>query len=177
MQGIKTHPKSLKRLVENILTDHHEPTRQWIEQIKNLLRMAAKENLDSILMNKLGMAFQSLAMDLHMHMEKEEQVLFPMFARIEDGFNTQKHCGGIENPIRVMGNEHKELELHFERIRRITNNFQTTNEITSSINEIYEVLKKLELDLRTHSQKEELELFPEAILVEKKHIEHRLGSL
>lgn len=168
-----TKEVSLKQMVDHVLKEHHEPTRQWIEQAKVLLREAAKENLDNTLINKLGMAFQSLAMTMHMHMEKEEEVLFPMFSRIEDGLNTQKHCGGIENPIRVMENEHKELDLHFERIHRITNEFQVTSETTQVIRDLYEILQSLEADLKTHSEKEECELFPAAIDRERKTIERR----
>jgi len=165
---------SLKQMVEDVLKEHHEPTRQWIERAKVLLREAAAENIDSPLINKLGMSFQSLAMTMHMHMEKEEEVLFPMFQRIEDGLNTEKICGGIENPIRVMENEHKDLDLHFERIRRITNNFQKTPETTPVVNELYEVLKSLESDLKIHSEKEERELFPAAVVREKRIVEHRV---
>ncbi len=165
---------SLKQMVEHVLKEHHEPTRLWIEQAKALLRKAALEDMDSALINKLGMSFQSLAMTMHMHMEKEEEVLFPMFQRIEDGLNTEKFCGGIENPIRVMENEHKELDLHFERIRRITNNFQVTQETTPVVNELYEVLKSIESDLKIHSEREECELFPAAVVREKKIVERRM---
>lgn len=165
---------SLKQMVEGVLKEHHEPTRQWIERAKILLREAAAENIDNPLINKLGMSFQSLAMTMHMHMEKEEEVLFPMFQRIEDGLNTEKFCGGIENPIRVMENEHKDLDLHFERIRRITNDFQVTPETTPVVKELYEIMKSLESDLKLHSEKEECELFPAAVAREKKIVECRV---
>lgn len=159
--------KTLSGLVEHVLAAHHEPTRALLEKAKCLLRDAARDNLDNPLLNKLGMSFQSLAMTMHMHMEKEEVVLFPMFKRLETGFNTEKFCGSIENPISVMEYEHKELDLHFERIHRITSNYQMTADTPPAAYAIYEVLKELESDLKVHSEKEELELFPMAIKREK----------
>lgn len=155
--------KTLKVMVEYILSTHHEPTRLLLEKAKVLLRDAAKADLDNPILNKLGMSFQSLAMAMHMHMEKEEQVLFPMFQRIEDGFNTEKFCGSIANPIGVMENEHKDLDQYFERIHRITHDYQSTPDTPKSALPIYDVLRALEADLKIHSELEECELFPLAI--------------
>lgn len=169
-----TESRSLKQLADAVVKEHHEPTRQCIEITKRLLRRAAQENLDSARTNKIGMAFQSLAMTMLMHMEKEEESLFPMFQRMEEGFNTQKYSGGIEGAIRVMEREHKELDFHFERIRRITKNFEVTEETTPVVNGLYKILKSLESDLKIHSEKEECELFPAAVAREKRTIERRV---
>lgn len=160
-------PPTLMTLVRSILEDHHEPTKMLLDKVKDLLRHAAVELPHTELLNKLGMSFQSLAMTMAMHMEKEEAVLFPMFQRLEDGFNTEKFCGGIENPIRVMESEHKDLDIAFERLHRLTSDFKIDAETPPIIADIYRSLRELEADLKIHSEKEEVELFPAAVARER----------
>jgi len=160
---------TLKALIEEILKEHHEPTRSWLDKLETFFSAAARAVPDRKNIDKLGMAFRSMAMTMHMHMEKEEQVLFPMFQRLEDGFNTNKFCGGIENPVHVMENEHKELDFHFERFRRITNNYEVPSDLPggAELRQLYDGLLTLEADLKIHSEKEECRLFPAAIALEK----------
>ena len=166
---LETNPKSssLKGMVEDILSSHHEPTRELISRAKEILSRAGEAFPDNDFLKKLGMAFQSLVMTMNMHMEKEEEVLFPMFLRIEDGFDSLKHCGGIENPIRIMEQEHKELDLALERLRALTQDYHVSAAMLQVIRGFYDVLEAFENDLRVHSEKEECELFPAAIAREK----------
>ncbi len=166
---------SLKLQVEAIVKEHHEPTRAHLDYMQALFSASARLLTDRTMLDKLGMAFRSMAMTMQMHMEKEEQVLFPMFQRIEDGLNIEKFCGSIENPIHVMENEHEELDLHFARFRKITNEYHATPEMPEPLRELFEAFQDLEKDLKSHSEKEELILFP-AALAKAQAISHKLQS-
>ena len=51
--------------------------------------------------------FAALRGELELHMQKEEQILFPMIKQFDSGdTGAAGHCGTIENPIRMMEDEH-----------------------------------------------------------------------
>ena len=60
--------------------------------------------------------FSQSAMDLSMHLQKEERILFPLIRELSDAERSgypveQGHCETIQNPISVMRELHEHIHL------------------------------------------------------------------
>jgi regulator of cell morphogenesis and NO signaling len=81
------------------------------------------------------------------------------------------HCGSVGNPIRMMEMEHQNAGAALDRIREMTNNYETPEDACNSFRAMLSGLEHLEADLHLHIHKENEILFPKA-----SEMEARLGS-
>ena len=155
-------------LIDEILSTHHENTRRWMKSIQTEFDVLAETQGKNSKLQRLETAFRGLKMTMQGHMEKEEMILFPACRALERGEDGGSHCGGIENPIRVMHMEHEELEQYVMQIREITKNFTVDSGEEGLVKKLYKPLEELVTDIKVHAGKEEERLFPAAIALEKK---------
>ena len=105
---------SAAELVDHILERYHEVHRQ---QLPELIRLALK--VEQVHADSpdcpAGLAdhLRTMQQELESHMQKEEQVLFPMLARGHGGMATM--------PIMVMRMEHDDHGVALERLLALTN--------------------------------------------------------
>jgi regulator of cell morphogenesis and NO signaling len=95
---------------------------------------------------------ETIQAEMESHMQKEEQVLFPMMLR-----------GGhpmITHPIGMMRHEHDEHGRNLEAMREITRNLTAPADACGSWRRLYAGLAKLADDLNTHIRIENDILFP-----------------
>lgn len=105
--------------------------------------------------------YDALAGDLIPHMQKEEQVLFPMMQRLRAGeIHAAGHCGGIANPLRVMHREHGDAGLALARLRALTRGYAVPEDACTSYRAMLARLERLEQDTHEHIHEEENVLFP-----------------
>jgi len=100
----------------------------------------------------LGDFLHEMADSLETHMQKEEQVLFPLFA-----------SGGhpmIGHPIAMMRAEHDDHTDHLSALAGLANGFQPPQDACSSWRALYSGLAKLSGDLTEHIRIENEILFP-----------------
>lgn len=105
--GIRAHGPELLNLLEKVERVHGEAHPELHE-----LKMLVSESLQ----------------DLEMHLQKEENVLFPylydLYAAFEQGQRMEPmHCGTIANPIRVMKMEHEGEGNRYLHIIELTDHF------------------------------------------------------
>ena len=80
--------KSLTSLSEHIVEVHHSFTRRELTRLDPLVeKVCLKHGEKHPELAELRRAFQHLSQDLIPHMLKEEQVLFPYIARMEEAVN------------------------------------------------------------------------------------------
>lgn len=96
-----------------------------------------------------------LSADLEQHMQKEEQVLFPM---IRQGMGT--HCAG---PVRVMEQEHEDAERGLRRTRELTSDLVPPPDAHPEWRALYARLEAFEHALMEHAGIENHILFPRAL--------------
>ena len=97
-------------------------------------------------------------------MDKEEQILFPMIKAFEGaGSVPQFHCGGIENPIAAMEDEHDSAARALSKLRALTHEYVPPDEACNSYRAWLDGLRELEADMHRHVHKENNILFPKAI--------------
>lgn len=159
----------LTELADHIVETHHEYSRK---QLPVLTALAAKVNMrhgaNKPELARLQELVDALAQELTSHMIKEEQVLFPIFRRIQAngdaGYGMDLAIAeGLLHPIRRMMEEHDDAGELLRAIRSVTNVFQPPNGACTSFQTLYAGLKQHEEDLHRHVHLENNILFPRAL--------------
>lgn len=140
-------------LIDHLLDAFHAHHR---EELPRLIAMAAKveevhaqrDGCPEGLAHHLGVMLHSL----EDHMQKEEQVLFPM---IRAG---QGHSAAM--PISCMEDEHEEHGRSLERLRELANGYEPPAGACTTWRALYLGLAALERDLMEHIHLENNVLFP-----------------
>ena len=104
--------KSLTSLTEHIVEVHHSLTRRELTRLDSLIeKVCLKHGEKHQELAELRRAFQHLGQDLIPHMLKEEQVLFPYIARMEEAVSDSRAVPApffvtVQNPVRKIGRAH-----------------------------------------------------------------------
>lgn len=160
---------SLTRLIQHIVRSHHGYVRR---ELPRLIEMATKltgkhgERVPEL--KKTELLLQALHAEMIAHLEKEEQVLFPVIAQIEEEMagcrlSAQACFRTISRPISTMIREHESAEGLVAEISRLTNDFQAPRWACPTHLALYSGLKSFQDDLRQHVHLENDHLFPRAI--------------
>lgn len=108
--------------------------------------------------------FSALEAELASHMQKEEQVLFPMIRQLEtSAVLPQFHCGSIGNPVFAMEREHDDAARGLATLRSLTDGYAPPEDACNSYRAMLDGLRELESDLHQHIHKENNVLFPRAL--------------
>lgn len=166
------HKLSQTELVAHILDTHHVFTRSEMERLEALIQKvigAHAPNHPELV--KVGELFQQLCADLKPHMFKEEQILFPYILELERAvLQNQRRpfapFGTVENPIRVMMNEHDTAGEILRELRAVTTDYSVPSDACISYQTLYRSLEGFEKDLHQHIHLENNILFPKAVELE-----------
>lgn len=148
--------RSIDELIDVILTRFHEPHR---EELPRLIAMARK--VEGVHASKptcphgLADHLERMAHELETHMQKEEQVLFPL---LRDG-----QLRTAMGPIMVMEQEHQDHGQNLERLRELTSDFVPPPEACGTWQALFLGLDELRRDLMEHISTENNVLFPRAL--------------
>ena len=147
---------SAERLIEHILQRYHEVHR---DQLPELIRLAARvEHVHGGREHcPLGLTELLIGMqqELESHMQKEEQILFPMIRR-----GGGSMAGG---PISVMRYEHDQHGDTLQRLVELTDDMQPPVNACNTWRALYRGLDELRRDLMQHIHLENNLLFPRAL--------------
>jgi len=139
-------------LIEHILNRFHDVHR---EQLPELIRLAQRVERVHSQHPKcpagLSAHLESLLGELEAHMQKEEQILFPMIARGITGM--------AQEPIAAMRHEHDDHGSALSGINSITHNLELPEGACNTWRALYLGLKVLESDLVEHIHLENNVLF------------------
>lgn len=147
---------SLAELTQYIVKRFHEDLRQRIPELIRLAGRVERVHCDSSHCPKgLSSFLRFLMEEMENHMQKEEQVLFPMIERGQNLMTTM--------PIQCMKSEHLEHAKNLERLREITNQFQIPPEACTTWQALYSGLDTLEEEIMKHIYLENHVLFPRCL--------------
>jgi len=115
------------------------------------------------------------AVDLDMHLMKEENVLFPFILELfeadrEDRDLEQMHCGSVANPIRVMEDDHEGEIQRYARIAQLTHDFAVDTNADADYRELMSEVAAFMNALHEHIHLENEILFPLAVRLEDRHV-------
>lgn len=146
-------PDATPALIAHILSRYHDTHRAELDALIPLAQRVETVHGDHE-EAPLGLMDALIALhdDLDSHMQKEEQVLFPMMLK-----------GGspmIGQPIAVMRQDHDDTTKQLKRIEHITHGIALPQGACGSWTALYIGLRKLSEDLVTHMHLENTVLFP-----------------
>lgn len=113
--------------------------------------------------------FKESASELSTHMQKEEMILFPFIRKMvtADGHPVQTPFGTVQNPIRMMMDEHETEGERFRRIASLTNQYLPPADACNTYRVTFSLLEEFEDDLHCHIHLENNILFPKAVAMER----------
>jgi regulator of cell morphogenesis and NO signaling len=148
------HP--LPELVRHIVTTYHARLRQSLPELRALAEQVEQRHADKATCPK-GLA-DHLA-EVHAavtdHLEKEEQILFPM---ILDGMGHRAAA-----PVHVMELEHEHHKENLQVLRRLTSDLTPPEEACTTWRALYLGIQQLEQELMEHIHLENNVLFRRAL--------------
>lgn len=116
----------------------------------------------------IAACYAMLRDDLEPHLDKEEQMLFPMVRELAAVDAAPAFpCGSIQNPISVMLAEHDIVGALLARLRENTNGYQPPADGCASYAALFSGLAELEADTHLHVHKENNVLFPAVVALEQ----------
>ncbi|KGI60791.1 putative iron-sulfur cluster repair di-iron protein [Prevotella sp. DNF00663] len=162
----------LDLLIDYVLKIHHRGIReQGPELLEQLQRVALAHKADAPDLQKVVDHFRNSLEDLDMHLQKEENVLFPFCMEMYESYrNGQQapmfHCGSVQGPISVMMAEHADETERHNRIAQLTNDYTAPEGTDDDYREAMRGLKEFREHLEEHTTVENEVLFPMAMQVE-----------
>lgn len=143
-----------------IVATHHAFLRRELPRLLTMARRVARVHgghTPSLV--ELFEVLLGLEAELDSHLLKEEQVLFPAIARLEQGAVTP---GVVDGPIACMTREHEAVGRALDRLRELSAGYQPPAEACNTYRALFAGLADLEADLQRHIHLENSVLFPAA---------------
>lgn len=164
----------LANLIAHIKSAHHAYIRAEsprIEALAGKVFGAHGKNHPELL--EVQNLFSGLAEELHVHLMKEEQILFPFIIRLEEAAIAGEPAppamfGTVVNPVRMMMQEHDGTGYALKRLRQIAKDYAVPADACISYTTLYDALKAFEADIHQHIHLENNILFPRAVALEEK---------
>lgn len=159
-------------LTQHIVEHHHGYVRDVIPRLRGMLaKVREKHGSNHREVSEIEKLFGDVAREMLMHMQKEEQILFPYIVALERSANG---AGALEppffqtlrNPIYSMMQEHDAAGELVRKIRAASNGYQAPADGCTTFKAAYQELHRFEEDLHLHVHLENNILFPRAVELE-----------
>lgn len=151
-QDVRWQEVATDVLINHILKRFHETHRAQLPPLVAMARRVEETHgLHAQCPTGLAGFLQHVAGDLELHMQKEEQILFPMMLR--------GAAGMVAQPIMVMRHEH---DMHGQTLLQLaqrTHNYAVPEDACDTWRNLYRDLKIFADDLATHIEMENTILF------------------
>ena len=162
-------------LIQYILDKHHTYTADEMQRLEALVEKvvgAHSANHPEVL--SMRSLLQQLFAELKNHMAKEEQILFPFVAQVEQSILQNRPApfvpfGTVNNPIHMMMFEHDNAGEILRELRKLSSDYKAPGDACISYRTFYKALEAFEQDLHQHIHLENNILFPKAIALEERN--------
>ena len=162
----------LCELTRHIREKHHRYVREAIPRTQALSdKVTAKHGKNHTELADIGKFFAAVGREMIMHMQKEEQILFPYIDALERAVNAHSSVEPpffqtVKNPIRAMMQEHDAAGDLVRHIRVFSSEYTPPVDACVSFKALYEALREFEVDLHQHVHLENDVLFRRAVELE-----------
>jgi regulator of cell morphogenesis and NO signaling len=163
---------SLTELAQHIVDKHHAFTQAEITRLKGLIsKVASAHGKGHPELAGLQLIFEELSAELKAHMMKEEELLFPYIAELEEAARFKRRppapmFGTVQNPVAAMIMEHEAAGQALEKMREITKGYTVPPDGCASYQALYKALPAFAADLHQHVHLENNILFPRSVELE-----------
>jgi regulator of cell morphogenesis and NO signaling len=165
----------LADLIAHIKNTHHKYTREELARLGPLFdKVCSVHGKNHPELLQIRGIFQGLAQELTTHMMKEDMVLFPYVARMEEATIEKEPIvpapfGTVQNPVSMMEHEHNSAGNALRAMRETSDGYSAPADACVSYQTLYKALAEFEADLHQHIHLENNILFPRAVAMEKAH--------
>lgn len=162
----------LNELTHHIREKHHGYVREAIPRTRALSdKVATKHGANHTELAEIGKLFAEVGREMIVHMQKEEQILFPYIDAVDRAVNTHVSVEPpffqtLKNPIHAMIQEHDAAGDLVRQIRVLSSEHTPPGDACTSFKALYEALREFEADLHQHVHLENNVLFPGAVELE-----------
>ncbi len=159
----------LSQLAEYIVSTHHDYVKKELPQLfAYIQKVASKHGGRHPELFKIFELVTALKEEMELHMQKEEDVLFPRIKEIEKTAqepeeNYRLSISYLQGPVTIMEQEHDHAGSLMEEIRTLSNNYKAPADACTTYQLTYASLQAFEIDLHQHVHLENNILFPKAI--------------
>jgi regulator of cell morphogenesis and NO signaling len=159
-------------LTRYIREKHHRYVRGAIARVQTLLnKVGAKHGENHQEITNIQKLFAEVGREMIMHMQKEEQILFPYIDGLERAANSHSSVEPpffqtVRNPIHAMMKEHDAAGELLRQIRKASSEYTAPADACTSYRALYRELQEFEVDLHQHVHLENNVLFPRAVEME-----------
>ncbi len=163
---------SLAELTKHIRERHHQYVRDAIPRLRGLLaKIREKHGSGHRELGEIEKLFGDVAREMLMHMQKEEQILFPFIDAMERATNGNgplepPFFQTVKNPIYSMMQEHDGAGEVVRQIHVLSGGYKAPADACTSYQAAYQGLEEFERDLHLHVHLENNILFPRAVELE-----------
>lgn len=155
-EAIRWDERELPELIDHILANYHEPHRAELPRLQEMAEKVERVHADKPNRPEgLAEFLAYLSEELDLHMQKEEQMLFPL---IRSGAGRRAAM-----PVQVMEQEHLDHAENLQRLRKLAHNFVPPPEACTTWKALYLGLSDLERALMEHIGLENNVLFIRAL--------------
>ena len=146
----------LEALIQHLLTRYHEPHRAEVPRLIEMARKVEQVHGEKLAC-PLGLSahLERMAQELESHMQKEEEVLFPLILSGRGAMAAM--------PVQVMEQEHRDHGENLARLRELAHDYSPPEEACGTWRALYLGLEELESELMHHIHLENNVLFPRAL--------------
>jgi regulator of cell morphogenesis and NO signaling len=165
----------LRELISFLVTDNHAYFRKALPDLQELLdSVVAKHGCEDGVLRPLSRIFGALRMDLLIHMEKEELLLFPAIERYEQAVMAGKPMSGspfaaFGGPVNVIEHEHESAGAAVRLIRDFTRSYSAPANPCELYRRLIDGLREFESHLKDHMNLENNVLFARAAALNERH--------
>ena len=155
-------------LIAFIVGNHHAYVRRTLPSlVANARKIAAVHGHRHPELQEVAHLTEAVSAEMSAHMVKEERILFPYIADLAAAAREGRALapapfGPVENPIRMMEEEHESAGACMARMRELTGGFTPPADGCTTYRVCFQELQAFEADLHTHVHLENNLLFPQA---------------
>lgn len=155
---------SLPELIDHIVTTYHARLREDLPRLEEMAGRVARVHGAKAprLLERIAAIAGELSADLHDHMRKEENVLFPAIRAL-----AARHAPALpvslDAPVRMMMGEHDQAGALLAELRTITGGYAVPEWACATARALYDGLEELEREMHVHVHLENNVLFPAAL--------------
>ena len=159
-------------LIAYIVGNHHAYVRRAMPAIlAHTQKVARSHGAKHPEFHEIALLFASVASEMTVHMAKEEQVLFPYLAAAARATREGRPVppapfGALDDPIRIMEEEHASVGAAMARIRDLAAGYAIPADACVTTRACLQELEAFERDLHVHVHLENNVLFPRALEAE-----------
>lgn len=159
---------SMSELIDHIVKVHHAYIRAEFPRVSMMAeKVAAVHGGEDSRLQQVKKTFLALAEDLTHHLNKEEEVLFPMVRRLEKGgLQALADGSSCAELLQEMETEHNRVGAALAQLRKLTDGYAPPDWACNTYRALLDGLANIERDIHQHVHKENNVLFPRLLQME-----------